>query len=203
VIARTWGLLAARLACLACAGCARPPGPRGPDAEASAAPPHAKPNVDGARELDQQGVRAFGEGRYVDAIRLFRTARALGGPPSEVWNVARCLERLDDAEGASAAIDEYLVTRDLSAQDRADAERESRALKARPSVLTVTTTPPGASVAIDGQPAGGPTPTSVEVRPGVHGLVVKRSGHAPESRSIEARFGRAVVIALDLAAARK
>ena len=160
-------------------------------------------NVEGARELDQQGVRAFGDGRYVDAIRLFRTAQALGGPPSEVWNVARCLERLDDAAGASAVLDEYLAVHDLSAQDRAEAEREARALKARPSLLTVVTTPPGASVTVDGQSLGGPTPTSFEIRPGLHAIVVQRGGFAPESRSVEATFGRAVIVALDLAAARK
>jgi hypothetical protein len=186
---------------LGAAGCRQGPGGRA--AWQSAAPPHARPNLEGARELDQEGVKAFGEGRYGDAIQLFRTARALGGPPSEVWNVARSLERIDDAEGAAAAIDEYLAGRDLSAQDRAEAEREVRALRARPSVLTVTTTPAGATVAVDGQSAGGPTPTSFEIHPGPHAVVVRRGGYEAESRSIEARFGRAVVVALDLAPTRK
>ena len=44
---------------------------------------------------------------------------------------------------------------DVLPQDRADAGREAQALRARPSVLTVTTTPPGASVTIDGKPAPG------------------------------------------------
>ncbi len=166
-------------------------------------PAHAAPNLDGARELDQQGVKAFGEARYSDAALLFRGARALGGPPTEVWNVARCLERLDDAEGASAAIDEYLAAREVAAQDRAEAERESRAIKARPSWLTVTTTPSGASVSVDGQAEGGPTPTSLSVRPGSHTVSVKLAGRAPASKTVDARFGRALVVALDLEVARK
>jgi hypothetical protein len=166
-------------------------------------PLHAKANLEGARELDQQGVKAFAEGRYADAVTFFRASQALGGPPTETWNVARCLERLDDAEGATNAIDAYLAAHDLSAQDRAEAERENRILKTRPSWLTVTTTPSGASVAVDGQAAGGPTPTSFEVRPGAHTVVVKRTGYATESRIVDARFGRALVVALDLEVARK
>jgi len=184
-------------------GCRPYPGGRGGAEADSRSVPHAKPTLEGARELDQQGVKAFAEGRYGDAVVLFRASRALGGPPSETWNVARCLERIDDAEGASRVIDEYLAASDLSPQDRTEAEREGRALKGRPSPLTVTTSPPGASVWVDGQALGGPTPASFEVRPGTHALAVKRAGYSTESLSVEARFGRAIVVALDLVAPRK
>src|ERR1700744_293062 len=60
--------------------------------------PH--PTVDAARELDQQGVRSFRAGRYADAIDYFRAAYRLGGPSSELWNIVRCREGMDDAEGA-------------------------------------------------------------------------------------------------------
>src|SRR5450432_1207638 len=112
----------------------------------------AHPSVDAARELDQQGVRAYRAGRYTDAIGYFRAAHQLGGPSSELWNIVRCREGMDDAEGAAAAIDDYLTLPDVAPQDRTDAGREAQALRARPSTLTVTTTPPGASVSIDGKP---------------------------------------------------
>jgi hypothetical protein len=159
---------------------------------------HLHPDVAAARELDQEGVRSFREGRYVDAIRYFRAAYRLGGPSSELWNVARARERLDDPEGADSAIQEYLAKHDLSAQDRAEADREGRALRARPSVLTVTTAPAGAFVVVDGRQTAGPTPVSVEVSAGRHNLSVKRDGYAAQTRTVEARFGRAVIVALDL-----
>ena len=84
--------------------------------------PH--PDLEAARELDQQGVRAFRDARFADAIRFFRSAYRLGGPSSELWNIARSRERMDDAEAASTAIVQYLAQPDLGAQDRADAERE-------------------------------------------------------------------------------
>ena len=160
---------------------------------------HQQPNVESARELDQSGIRIFKEGRYADAIRYFRAAYRMGAPSSELWNIARCHERLDDAEGAALAIDEYLAQRDLSPADRAEADREVRALRSRPSLLTVTTNPAGATMTLDGKPTGGPTPLSIEIPSGSHTLAVRHDGYAAESRPLEARFGRAVIVSLDLA----
>jgi hypothetical protein len=156
------------------------------------------PDLESARELDQSGVRAFRDGRYADSIRFFRAAYRMGGPSSELWNIARCLERLDDAEAASSAIDEYLAHRDLAPADRAEAEREAHALRARPSLLTVTTVPGGAVVTIDGKQTVGPTPVSIDVPPGTHSIAVRHDGYATETRPLEARFGRAVIVSLDL-----
>jgi hypothetical protein len=163
----------------------------------------ARPNVEAARELDQAGVRSFRDGRYVDAALYFRAAHDLGGPSSELWNIARCRERLDDAEGAAVALEDYLGRHDLAPQDRAGAQREAQALRARSSILTVTTTPSGATVTLDGKEASGQTPLSVEVPPGPHALLVRRDGYSVETRRFEARFGRAVIVSLDLARPHK
>jgi hypothetical protein len=160
-------------------------------------------NVDSARELDQEGVRAFRDSRYADAIRYFRAAYRLGGPSSELWNIARAQERLDDPEGAVAALEEYLALRDLSPADRAEAERELRALRSRASMLTVTTTPPGALVTVDGKQTLGATPLSVEVAAGAHTIAIRRDGFVPQTRPLEARFGHAVIVSLDLERASK
>jgi hypothetical protein len=170
-----------------------PPAARG-DADIAA----ARSSVDAARELDQEGVRSYRAGRFTDAIAYFRAAHALGGPSSELWNIVRCRERMDDLEGAASAVDDYLALKDVLPQDRADAEREAQALRARPSVLTVTTTPVGATVTVDGRPASGATPVSLEIRPGSHTLIVRRDGYSAVTQSLEARFGRAVIVTLDL-----
>jgi len=159
----------------------------------------AHPDVEGARELDQTGVKLFRDGRFADAIRYFRAAYRMGGPSSELWNVARCRERLDDGEGAALAIDEYLAQRDLAPADRAEAERELHALRARPSILTVTSLPPGAAVQLDGRPTGGTTPLSFEIPAGAHSLAIRHVGFTAETRPLEARFGRAVIVSVTLA----
>jgi hypothetical protein len=159
--------------------------------------------VDAARELDQQGVRSFRDGRYVDAIAYFRAAYRLGAPSSELWNVARSRERLDDPEGAAEVIEEYLALKDLQPQDRVEAEHEVSGLRSRPSTVTVTTTPSGALVVLDGKPVAGVTPLSVDVRPGPHSLVVRHDGYSSENRAIEARFGRSLIVTLDLERSQK
>jgi hypothetical protein len=163
----------------------------------------ARASVDTARELDQQGVRSYRAGRYTDAIAYFRAAFQLGGPSSELWNIVRCREGMDDAEGAATAIDEYLALPDLAAQDRADAGREAQALRTRPSMLTVTTTPPAASVSLDGKALAGSTPLSAEMRAGSHTIVAQKTGYIPSAQTVEARFGRAVIVTLDLERAAK
>ena len=54
---------------------------------------------------------------------------------------------------------------------------------------------------VDGKPAPGPTPVSLEVRPGAHTLSVHHEGYVNETRPLQARFGRAVIVSLDLARA--
>lgn len=157
-----------------------------------------KPSLQSARELDQEGVRAFREGRYADSVRYFAVAYRMGGPASELWNMARARERMDEPEQAADAINEYLGQRDLSPLDRAEAERELHALHTRPSVLTVTTVPAGAVVTVDGKQTVGPTPVSVEVRAGSHTIAVHHEGYLTVTRPLEARFGRAVIVSLDL-----
>jgi outer membrane receptor for ferrienterochelin and colicins len=188
------------LVLLATAACAQF-GARGLESPDDDASDHrGKPDLDAARELDQQGVSAFREGRFSDAIRFFRAAYHLGGPSSELWNVARSRERMDDVETAAGAIEQYLAQTDLGAQDRADAERELQSLRARPSVLTVITEPSGAVITIDGRQTAGPTPVSVEIRPGAHTIAVHHDGYATETRPLESRYGRAVIVSLVLAA---
>ena len=199
LFAPVWFPMLALLA-TACAGCVQ--AHRVPD-RATEPPAATHPNVVAARELDQEGVRNFREGRYAEAIRYFQAAHRLGGPSTELWNVARSRERLDDAEGAAGAIDEYLAAGGLSPQDRAEAERELRSLRARPSTLTVTTTPAGAATNVDGRTAQASTPVSLEVTAGWHTVEIRLDGYFAEKRTVEARFGHSIILSLDLMRARK
>jgi hypothetical protein len=149
--------------------------------------------VERARTLDQQGVRAFREGRYNDAIRYFAEAYKLGGPSSELWNIARCDAKLDDPEAASVMLERYLACSDLSADDRAGARRELDELHHRPSTVTVASSPEGAVVFVDGKRIG-KTPASTDVSVGEHVVVVQRDGYSPHVDRVVARFGRAIIV---------
>jgi hypothetical protein len=163
----------------------------------------AAPNLDAARALDAQGVLAFERGSYRDAIQFFREAQRLGGPTSELWNEARCHEHLDEIEEAAGVLDRYLREGSLTKDERGDAERELAQMKARPSLLTVTTAPPGAVAYLDGHPIATPTPLTVAIPAGTHAVVVRRAGFADQEEDVVARFGRAVIVEIDLAKATR
>lgn len=147
-----------------------------------------------ARTLDQQGARAYAEGRYTDAIRYFEEAYRLGAPPIELWNIAKCHDRVDQPERAAEVLDRYLATPDLPKSDRAEAQQLLDAIKKRPSSLTVTSAPDGASVVVDGKSMPGRTPLTGTVAPGRHDVTVTRTGYDRYSSTFEAKFGRAVIV---------
>ncbi|HEY6459979.1 MAG TPA: PEGA domain-containing protein [Polyangiaceae bacterium] len=186
------------IALLTTAACVPAAGPTASTREDEGPLVRGTPQVDAARELDQEGVRAFRDARFADAIRYFRAAFRLGGPSSELWNIARSHERMDDPESASGTIELYLRQKDLSPQDRADAERELAVLRSRSSIVTVTTVPSGATVTIDGKAAPSATPVSFEVRPGSHALSVHRDGYTDATRPFETRYGRGIIVSIDL-----
>lgn len=146
-----------------------------------------------ARALDQQGIKAYTEHRYNDAIRYFEEAYRLGGPPFEVWNIAKCRIELDQPEEAVEQIDKYLALPNVPAEDRKEAQTTLDSLKKRPSTLTVSSSPSGGVVSIDGKPVG-KTPLSVSVAPGNHTVGVVVGKHAQYNQPFEAKLGRAVII---------
>ena len=55
-----------------------------------------------------------------------------------------------------------------------------------------------AVVTVDGKQTAGPTPVSLDVRAGPHTIAVHHDGYTTETRPLESRFGRAVIVWLDL-----
>lgn len=148
-----------------------------------------------ARALDQQGAKAYAEGRYRDAIRYFEEAFRLGGPPFEQWNIAKCYLRLDQPEQAADVLERYLATPNLPPDDQKEAEEQLDQLRKRASTLTVASSPTGASVSVDGKPVeGGTTPLSVQVGPGQHTVAVALPKYAIYTKQVEAKYGRAVIL---------
>lgn len=153
-----------------------------------------------ARVLDKEGAKAYADGRYNDAIRYFEEAYRLGGPPFELWNIAKCHVRLDQPEQAAEMLERYLATPKLPAEDREEATQQLDALRKRPSALTIASVPAGAAVTVDGQvPAeGGKTPTSLTVQPGSHTIVLSHPKYATYSQTFEAKYGRAIILEVPL-----
>lgn len=160
-----------------------------------ALPASAQPkDLTRARERDREGAKAYGEGRYADAIRFFDEAHRLGGPPFELWNIAKCHLRLDQPEQAAEYLERYLATPNLPKEDREEATAQLDQLKKRPSTLTVSSSPPGANVTVDGKEVPGVTPLNVTVPPGSHTVQVSAPTGVPFTKQVEARYGRALIV---------
>lgn len=157
-----------------------------------------------ARTLDKEGAKAYESGRYNDAIRYFEEAHRLGGPPFELWNVAKCHLRLDQPEQAAEMLEKYLATPSLPADDREEATQQLAELRKRTSTVTIASTPAGARVAIDGRVIeGARTPTSTTVEPGNHSVTITLPGYSSYTRDVDARYGRAIIFDAPLSKDRR
>jgi hypothetical protein len=155
----------------------------------------ATPDLRRARELDQQGGRAFKDGRFKDAITFFGEAFRFGAPPVELWNIAKCHLKLDEPEAAEESFRQFLAQPDLTAQDRADATQELGELRGRPSTLAIDSDPSGATFTIDNAAAArGTTPGSIDIPPGTHHVHVEKEKVGAYDVEVNARLGRALIV---------
>ncbi|HYQ30494.1 MAG TPA: PEGA domain-containing protein [Polyangiaceae bacterium] len=132
-----------------------------------------------AKAKYEEGVEAYRAARYADAVRLFLEADALSPSAALSYNTARAYEKLGDDAHTLRWYRNYLRL-SPDAKNRAEVESYVRSLSAALAKqgiqqLTVVTTPPGATVAIDGSPLG-VSPLTVELRPGTHTAQVSLRG---------------------------
>jgi tetratricopeptide (TPR) repeat protein len=139
-----------------------------------------------AKARYEEGVEAYRAARYVDAVRLFLEADAISPSAALSYNIARAYEKLADDAQALRWYRNYLR---LSPQAANATEVEgyvrslSNALVKRGlQQLTILTSPPGATVAIDGRPVG-VSPLTVELRPGNHDTLLTLRGFSDFSGS--------------------
>jgi tetratricopeptide (TPR) repeat protein len=86
-----------------------------------------------AAALHRRGLELYEAGGYAEAIEQFRQAQALAPAPSNLFNIARCYERLGDLPGAIEHIEQYLADPALDAQRRTRGEQELARLRAATS----------------------------------------------------------------------
>ncbi len=142
-----------------------------------------------ARAKYAEGQERYREGRYEEAEAAFVEAYRIVPNPVVLLGVAEVRERRDNIPGAAKALERYLAER-TDAPDRDAVEQRLAKLKSAPSVIAVESTPPGASVVLDGQPTDKVTPAEFEVSAGSHTVVIKLEGHQPATAEVQALFGR-------------
>jgi len=159
----------------------------------------AQPDAGASRSVEKanSGLKLFEQGKWQEALALFREADTLYHSPVFVLYAARCLER---AGRWTAALAEYerLAAEPLPASApkawldaRAEGRAERDALEAKVPrvVIEVEAAPPAARASIDGQVVAVGHPQRLD--PGPH-RVVASDGSTRIERRIELVSGRAL-----------
>jgi tetratricopeptide (TPR) repeat protein len=93
-------------------------------------PPSAGATDALARAKFQEGLRAFEEGRYGDALANFEEAHTLSRRAAILYNIGVCHERLGQHAEAITAFEAYLAA-EPGTPNRAAIERQIAAARAR------------------------------------------------------------------------
>lgn len=155
-----------------------------------------------AVETHRQGVEAFERGDLDEAIRLFRESyEVYHGHPYALFNLGECYERLGDLAQAVDYFERYIAASSDAAEDRQTVLHRIRNLRARPAVLSLASTPPGATVVVcdaDGNPLAelppATTPAEIELPPGTFVLRFDLPGATPQTRVVEGGLGRRTAV---------
>ena len=150
----------------------------GPEAEAK----------ERARGLFQQGVAAYREGKFYEAVAIFLQTQRIYPDTQLCFNIARAYENLGNSSAALRYYRDYLRQADRPS-DGAEVQGRVRKLEqqiAQRGVqqLTVLSQPEGATVLLDGKPVG-ITPWTGETYPGKHRLALTLEGHAAQEQVVE------------------
>ncbi len=133
--------------------------------------------------------RSFAESDYEAALKGFERAHALQRHDATLFNIAVCLERLARFKDAADAYTRAADSEQLGEHERQRARELSARMRARLAVVSLSGTPRGALVRVDGQPSCR-LPCRLELDPGTHRLSVSAGTRQWNQRVELTRGGR-------------
>ncbi|MGE0791003.1 MAG: PEGA domain-containing protein [Sandaracinaceae bacterium] len=154
-----------------------------------------------ARQLYNEAQALFDSGQYAQAEASFRAAFDAVPNPVVLKAIAAAQERQGNVSGAIETYERYLREA-TNATDRAEIEGRLRELRARPSTVMIASTPPGATISIDGRDTGRVTPADVEIPPGDHAIELRLTGYAPSTQQFSVPAGTRMRLELTLNASQ-
>lgn len=163
--------------------------------KAPAAAPDAKKR-DAARKAYQAAEKDYAAGKYAEAYAGFKKANeTLPSPHAEYW-MAMSLDKDGKGEDAAAAFEKLLGHADVSklGDEKIGQVKDRLAeLKGKQTgEVNIATTPPGASVSVDGTAQPGETPMVIKLPPGSHTITVTNPGYEKQELKVEVTAGKRV-----------
>jgi tetratricopeptide (TPR) repeat protein len=176
------------LICLAAAPALAAPKPKVQTAEQKEADRHFK-----------SGVGLYSEQKFAEALAEFQRAYDIAPAPIVLLNIAACQRELSHYGEAIAAYKRFLDEGAAKApkEKLAAAKADLDALLARIARVTVTTSPPGGTITVDGAPAG--TEMPLLLAPGEHKLTAHLDGRKDADKALRVASGDEVDVELTLA----
>jgi len=174
----------------------------------AAKPPAPKPvdkkTKDAARKAYGEGEKAYAAGDYAGAYAGFSKANELVPAPQSAYWAAKSLDGQGKSDAAIAAYEKLLTDPDfgkLGDDKTADARARLADLKSKlVAEVSVVTTPPGATVMVDGTAQTGETPLTLKLPPGPHKLSVAAAGFEPKDVDVDVKGGEKSEQKLELVA---
>jgi tetratricopeptide (TPR) repeat protein len=166
------------------------------------ATPAATEDATVAQTRFEQALAAYRQGRLRAAIEHFKEADRLAPSARISFNIAKVYDRVGDTPNALAAYRDYL-RRLPAAENGADtslriAELELALQRSGVQQVSVLSSPPGASVTVDGV-SRGVTPWTGELAPGIHALSLGLRGHVDAAQEFELPARHAIDVVVRLA----
>jgi len=166
-------------------------------AQAKDAGPLSSQAVDRFRE----GVIAYAEGRFADAVDLFVQADSLAPDSAFAFDAARAYEKIGARSSAlrwyreyrrraPGAPDQVLVAASIARLELTLAQKGLQQ-------VTVLSAPPGATVVLDDRPVG-VTPWSADLAPGSHQVDLRLAGYVEARSRFELRLDHALDVRASL-----
>jgi hypothetical protein len=174
--------------------------PTGKPAATPAAGAKPAQGAPAARQLYGSGETKFKAGDYAGALVDFQAADSIKAAPQAARYIGLCQDKLGHYQDAVTAYERFLANVPAKMTKEAD-ETKKRVdeIKAMPGHLHIETTPPGATVAIDGKPQTSPTPLDVDVPAGKHTLHVTGDSEEPQDKDVDVAYGSKQDVSLQLA----
>ncbi|MFT3928067.1 MAG: PEGA domain-containing protein [Myxococcales bacterium] len=141
-----------------------------------------------ARELYTLGQQMFRQGDFAGAEKSFVDAYAAVPNPIVLLSIAECQVRTENFTEAVVTLSRYVSERP-DAPDRAQVEEQIQKLKAKPGLVTVESTPAGATIWVDGQNSSRITPADIELPAGDHVISVEAQGYNNAEQTVTVLIG--------------
>lgn len=181
---------------------AAPKGKKKPAPAPKEQPAPKAPEQAQADRYFKSGVQLFKEGKYSEALAEFQRAYEIAPHPLVLYNIAGCYREMSNYGEAVEYYERFLAEGkgQVPAARLTAAQTELDGILARIARVTVTVTPDGASMTIDGGAIGTLVKMPLILSPGDHKLVATAPGYKDVNRTVHVASGDELTVELKLEA---